>query len=180
MDIKMKLELKNSNWIIFVVIFFLAIAMCLVLPFLYTYKSPNSYPLGIVTIFLFCFYIFCICIKSLSVFTFRLSVTDTEMHVYKWFWFWAKKTVIKKTDVAKLEVTYGVMSKGQLHFNLVNNKERITVDLNSINQIEGELVDVKLSQYAPSDLKIKLTLSVAKTISTKMKIPFSTIYVDDA
>lgn len=71
------------------------------------------------------------------------------------------------------------MTKSQLHIYLRNQK-KVEVDLKYVDQIEGDFVNAVLSQYCPREPKTILTVNVAKTMSIIMKIPFSSIYVEDA
>lgn len=173
----MIINLRNSKWIISVFIIQITGIAFAIIPFMYFKQNSSSNPLGVFFTFAFGLFVVFTGLKALYSFLITFSFSENEIVINKWNFFQVKKTFFKAADIEKLEVSYSVMTKSKLHIYLRNQK-RVEVDLNYVDQVEGDLVNAVLSQYCPGEPKTILTLNVAKTMSILMKIPFDTIYLE--
>lgn len=175
----MNRTLSNSKWKIAVFIIQITGIVFAIIPFMYFKQNNSSNPLGVFFAFVFGLFVVCISLKALYSFLIKFSFSENEIIIKEWNFFQVKKTVFKATDVEKIEISYSVMTKSKLHIYLRNQK-KVEVDLNYVDQVEGDLVNAVLSQYCPREPKTIFTVNVGKTMSMIMKIPFNSIYVDDA
>lgn len=153
--------------------------MFVTISYMYSKQNFSTNPLGAVVSILLGLFMVGISCNSLRSFLVSFSFSETELIINEWGFFSIRKIILKKDDIEKIDISYGVIPKSRLII-YPFNKKRIIIDLYYVNQVEGNLEQVILSQYSPNEPKTKFSLSVAKTISTKMKIPFRTIYLDDA
>lgn len=166
-----KIELKNTMSNLYIGIFYASFLVSIPM-FFANVESMSGTKLMPVFWYLMAICLFFAPIIYLSRIMISISFNKDEMIIKKWKYAYSVESIIQFKDVEKLDVYYDVFTKSQLLI-ILKGLKVIKVDVQDLVLTAGELEQVRLSQYASSDPKLLNALRVAKTISAKGAISFS-------
>lgn len=166
-----KIELKNMVFKFYVGIFYASFFVSIPMFFVNT-DSMSGTKLMPVFWYLMTLCLFVAPIIYLSRITISLTFNNDEVMVRRWKYVYSVESIIQFKDIEKLDVYYDVFTKSQLII-ILKDLKVIKVDIQDLILTKGELEQVRLSQYASSDPKLLNALRVAKSMSAKGAISFS-------
>lgn len=171
-----KIELKNMMSNLYIGIFYASFLVSIPM-FFANLEGMSGTKLMPVFWYLMTICLFLTPIVYLSRIMISISFNKEEMIIRKWKYAYSVESVIQFKDVEKLDVYYDVFTKSQLLI-ILKDLKVFKVDVQDLVLTDGELEEVSLSQYASSDPKLLNALRIAKTISVRGAVLFSSKLVN--
>lgn len=169
----MEVTVRNNKWPVYIVVFYCALLMGIFLPALFIYdnweinKLGSIFSLVLVPIGVLGGY------YGLRAFLISFTFSSEGIKIREWCWFSIRETLLKHSDVERIELPMGMSNHSALEL-VLKDSRKILIDLSYVTRIEGALLPIELSQYGIGTERFKLKASVAKTLAEMGKISFST------